>query len=205
MRVTAKSTPDFDVTVKLRNNHLVAYREGFGWTAPEFAERMGVSYATYILFESMKTNPVNTRGEWRPAALKIAEFMGSSPDEIWPEVIQMVQNSSVNLKVTKEQIAAVFPQLVPELALPPHPDEYVENDQMEDIVRASVTELRPTAQRILVKKFGLDGNDPKTLPEIAEEMGQPLGTIRWIYARTLRKLRHSGNRLRSLRGEGWLS
>jgi hypothetical protein len=39
---------DFDVTVKLRNNHLVERREVLGMSAPQLAVAAGIRYGTYL-------------------------------------------------------------------------------------------------------------------------------------------------------------
>lgn len=190
MKLNRVNTPDFDVTVKLRNNHLVAFRESFGWSIKDFAEKCGMSYGTYWTLEAMVDSPVASKGGWKPSALKIAKFMNTDPEAIWPNVILKVRNSRVNLKVCSEQISAAFPQLFNENLLPPHPEEYIAAQDLEDLVRTAVMALETSERQAIVLLYGLDGGGERSPEAAAEAMGtNPTEVLKWMKS-AFKKLRH---------------
>jgi transcriptional regulator with XRE-family HTH domain len=190
MKLHKVTTPDFDVTVKLRNNHLVAFRESFGWGIKEFAEKCGMSYYTYWALESMVGSPVASKGGWKASALKIAKFMNTDPEAIWPNVILKVRNPKVNLKVCSEQISAAFPQLFNENLLPPHPEEYIAKQDLEDLVRTAVMALEAEERQAVVLLYGLDGEGERTPEATAEAMYTTPSEVLKIVKSAFKKLRH---------------
>ena len=50
--------------------------------------------------------------------------------------------------------------------------------------------LTDREREVVVKRFGLDGNAPKTLEGIGDELGVTRERIRQIESKALRKLRH---------------
>lgn len=190
MKFNRVNTPDFDVTVRLRNNHLVAFRESFGWSTKSFAEKCGIAYGTYWKIESMVYSPVASGGGWKPSALKIAKFMNVDPESIWPNMVLRVRNPKVNLKICGEQIAAAFPQLFSENLLPPHPEEYIAAQDLEDLVRTAVLALEPGERQAVSLMYGLDGEGERSPEAAAEVMGTYPTEVQKLLRSAFKKLRH---------------
>lgn len=82
-------------------------------------------------------------------------------------------------------------------------EELLHDQQLRERLRELVSaRLSPREQRILRLRFGLDGDEPQTLEELAEDMGVTRERIRQIERRALRRLRHAGVRSRGL-WEAW--
>ncbi|MET0557009.1 MAG: RNA polymerase sigma factor RpoD/SigA [Vicinamibacteria bacterium] len=69
----------------------------------------------------------------------------------------------------------------------------------EDQIRALVSELDEKEREVISLRFGLDGEEPRTLQEIGEALGLSRERIRQIESKAKEKLRRS-NRAQGLRG-----
>jgi RNA polymerase primary sigma factor len=69
----------------------------------------------------------------------------------------------------------------------------------EDQIRALVAELEPKERDVIKMRFGLDGEEPRTLQEIGEALGLSRERIRQIESKAKEKLRRS-HRASELRG-----
>jgi len=187
--------PDFDVTIRLRNNHLVSFRETMGWSTHEFAAKIGVSYPVYLDYESMRRRPFNKlSGHWKDTAQRIADFMGVSPDEVWPEVILRVQTNTATIKMDGEQALALAGFSYNQL---PSPEEVVSEKEMKTAVHTALQKLTPREQKVIKNRFGIDTDaEPMTYDECAaEDAGfsslsrKTRERMRQIEQRALRRLR----------------
>ena len=64
------------------------------------------------------------------------------------------------------------------------------NKDLKDQLYKSMSSLEDREQKILIKRFGLEDDNPKTLDEIGEEMNLSRERIRQIEEKALRKLRN---------------
>ena len=189
MKPRLQKSPDFDVVIKLRNNHLVAFRESMGWSVAQAAEKMGVSYVTYVEYENLRRSPLSYKypGKWKKSALRVAEYFQVSPDEIWPEAIQRVKQRCIQLKLDGPQALALAGVEMKQL---PAPDEFVEAAEMKTFVHAALDKLTPRERSILERRFGLTGKGPHTLEELSEADEVTRERIRQLENRAMWKIRH---------------
>jgi RNA polymerase sigma factor (sigma-70 family) len=182
-----KRTPDFDVVIKLRNNHLVAFREALGWSAPEMARQVGLEYNIYIRYECLHRSPVSRYGGWKESALRLAQYVGLSPAELWPDVIQKVVKSKVQLKMTGEQalaLAGMEPKALPS------PEECAIASECRTMLHTVLEELSPRERVVIKKRFGINSNEEtQTLEEVGDELGISRARVRQVERRALYKLR----------------
>ena len=190
-----RTNPDFDVTIRLRNNHLVAFREAMGWSTHEFADKIGISYYVYIEYESMRRRPIHTlSGHWKDTAKQVASFMGVSPDEVWPEVIRRVQTNTATIKMDGEQALALAGFSCNQL---PSPEEAVFEKEMKTATDAALQRLTLREQKIIKNRFGIDTDaGPMTYDECAAKDAKFLYAsrktrerMRQIERKAFRKLR----------------
>lgn len=185
----------FRVEISIRNNRLCERREQIGLSAPKVAAEIGCSYGCYIRLETCKTSPVRKDGkDWRPIALKIAEFYGESPGELWPDELLALQKRKLTLCLSVDDMAWLTGHDPEQL----DPLKLLEKKRQLAITRECVDQLDPRMRRFVEERFFED----KTRQEISKnggDKGQKIttGRIQQIEVKTLRVLRHKfGRRLR---------
>jgi len=184
---------DFDVTVKLRNNHLVERREALGLSAPQLAVALGIGYGQYLDLENMQASPMSKRyrGEMRPSAQRICDFFGVLPEELWPEQVLKVRRSVLRRKLDYGQMALMASDDMRARRL--LPDAAVEKmEAVRDVQIAVARILDPKDRSVIKERFGLDGGEWHTLHEIGEKMGVTGQRVRQREEKALRQLRYSG-------------
>lgn len=70
------------------------------------------------------------------------------------------------------------------------PEKAAERNDMKETVRAILATLSPKEAEVLIARFGLDGNRPRTLEEVGQKLGVTRERIRQIEAKAIRKLKH---------------
>ena len=71
-----------------------------------------------------------------------------------------------------------------------NPVDYIVNEDLREQLYKSMSSLEEREQKIIIKRFGLEDDNPKTLDEIGEEMNLSRERIRQIEEKALRKLRN---------------
>ena len=189
---------DFELTMRIRNNRLKERRLAMGLSAPAFAEQAGVSYTAYIQLEGLKLHPMRLRRpwregglEWRPVALKVAEFHRVLPEELWPDAILAVQKSEVVAKVESEMLLAAT-----KLSADAHvlceatsQSELEERERRDVLLRMMKRCLTPREETVLRKRFGWDDDSPMTLADIGDLDGVCGNRVKQIEAKAIRKMR----------------
>ena len=187
--------PDFDLVIRVRNNHLVAWRESLGMSTVQAAEHCGVPYSTWIEYESIKTYPLNKKGDWRPSALKLSAATGKLLEELWPEAVRRVQNRIIRIQTDAPEFllgtGAVPAQL-------PSPEDALLSRERLEILDQKLKGLTPDQERRIRKAYGI-GMEEKSLHEIAEEEGRSCTRITQVVNKGLRTLRHKST-LKDLEG-----
>ena len=82
-----------------------------------------------------------------------------------------------------------------------NPEMLLDRIALKSDLAEALNTLTPKEQEILIKRYGLDGEGPRTLEDVAKDYGVTRERIRQIEAKALRKLRHPS---RSRKLKGWL-
>jgi len=110
--------------------------------------------------------PVNRIRQWRAAAIRPTSLEAPLGDDEDTRVSEVVKDEHADT-----------------------PYEKLEEKTNTDMVREMVETLDPREQAILRQRFGLDGDERKTLEEIGEQFGVTRERIRQIEELALKKLR----------------
>ncbi|WP_456397645.1 sigma-70 family RNA polymerase sigma factor [Desulfurobacterium sp.] len=68
-------------------------------------------------------------------------------------------------------------------------EEKVVQEELRHSIKEMLEQLTPQEKRIIIMRFGLDGNDPKTLREIGEKLGISRERVRQLETRAKKKMR----------------
>jgi RNA polymerase primary sigma factor len=171
------------------------------------------TYASYWIKQSMKRALVNTAKtirlpaymvdlltKWRGASAQLQEELGRAPTE--EEIASSLNLPKKKLNIIKKaiRIYSATPQgeepasgwsldemLVDGRARTPE-NEMGETDELRHVLHM-LDKMDPREATVLRMRFGLDGEDPKTLKEIGECLGLTRERVRQIESEALDKLR----------------
>lgn len=185
--IVAGSTKDFEVTVKIRNNHLKQRRLELGYEAlTDFARAVGISASTYSALENLRVAPKRRDGEWRGVVVKLAKFHGCGIEELFPPNIVRAKARPLVFQMDPEDLTPILNMLhePPQL-----PDQFRDDKDLRMLVENALKSLMPQERRILEWRLGFHG-EPLTLDEVGAKYYLSRERMRQIEAKALRKLRH---------------
>ena len=132
-----------------------------------------------------------------PSTEEIAKKVEVSVDEVSNLLQVSDDNLSLSAVIDEEHDFHLSDKL--EQNTIPSADLVLLKNSLKGLLRDSLTELDPKEEKVIRKRFGLDGADPKTLKEIGEMMNLSRERIRQIEAQALDKLNRA-HRCQQLRG-----
>jgi DNA-directed RNA polymerase specialized sigma subunit len=164
---------EFEVTIKLKNNLIKRRRIELSLSPRQAAEKAGIGYEIWLKYEAMLQYPISGKGEWKPSARKLSEFLGFSPEELFPNCILAVKKTTVVAEVNAlEMIALSGVDKVP--CSLPSPETMAQKSEVSGILCEAMSELTSREQLVIKKLLGFDGGggrDDHTLTEISEDVG----------------------------------
>lgn len=179
---------NFRVVARVVNNQMRERREALGITQTEVARRAGIAQGIYCNLENLKESAIDRRpcrlGKWTPTAIKIAAVLDAPPETLWPEEVRTVRARLVERRLNAEEFHA--------LACPPpdpSPLGLLTTGEEVAAIRAAVDALPEQQRIVLTARFGLDGEEPRMLGEIADELKVSKSRVQQVEATVLRKLR----------------
>jgi RNA polymerase sigma factor (sigma-70 family) len=182
-------TPEFEVTITLRNNKIKRRRLELGLTQKALAAAAGVNSCAYWGMENLRFNPFQKNGDWKKPVLALAEFFHvQTPWELFPKnVAELVEKQHIAVKeLDAHQITYL---LHAEDTALPTPEESVQKKQLQQVVRSQMMTLTPRKERILRQYYGI-GSEKHTLKEIGAKEGVSTERIRMIVAQAKKDMRH---------------
>jgi len=132
-----------------------------------------------------------------PSNTELAERLAIPLEDINNLLLVSDENISLSAIIDEEHDFRLSDKL--EQSVIPAADLVLVRQAMKNQMRAALTELDEKEGRIIRLRFGLDGDDPKTLKEIGEMLNLSRERIRQIEVQALDKLRRSA-RCQTLRG-----
>lgn len=182
--------------------------EGFD---PDMGTRFS-TYASYWIKQSIKRALVNSAKtiripaymvelltKWRRATAQLQDALDRTPTT--EEVARELELPPKKLKIVKKaiQLYNSSPQseqqdagwslgeMIPDDRLKGPDEELVESDNLKHVFRL-LKEIPEREANILRMRFGIDGDEPKTLKEIGQALGLTRERVRQIESEALKKL-----------------
>ena len=121
----------------------------------------------------------------KPTSAELASELGAKIADV--EFLRAIQrdiqslDQSYESETTLVEFAGISRRVAP-------PDEHAEQEELKELISASISSLDDRRQQILTWRFGLDGNDPLTLEEVGDRLGVTRERIRQLEKDSLEKL-----------------
>ncbi len=135
----------------------------------------------------------------KKAMFELSYNMGKEPsvDEIAQKLKMPVKQIETVINTIKLEPASLDTPIADNLSLEDYisDDNYIspENNTQKSMLKVYINKilngLNPKERKIIIKRFGIDGDKPKTLEELGREMGFSKERIRQIECIALKKLR----------------
>lgn len=185
-----ENTPEFLVSVRLRNNRLLELQKETGLGPRELAGKVGISYAALLDLISLRLAPRNKKGEWRKPVRRLCDYFSVLPEDLFPEAVQQVKNAHLERPMGIGQIQQLMhsdPTMLPA----PTPDIAAEASELARAVESALATLTPREEDVVRRRMGLtDSGRSETYREIGESYGLSVERVRQIEGKALRKMRH---------------
>ena len=177
---------DYRIDIRVKNGLLMAMMERQGIvTVADLSRRTGI-HQTQLGYIANLTQPGRTRnGEWRAPVLKVAEILSCLPEDIIPSQHEWhpLTKRTAQVYVGLEEISRLIaPEDTPEL--------YYQNKEIAENLNFCVDSLEARHRQVVVRKYGLDGDPPELLSEIARDMDLSRTRVGQMFEESIRKLRH---------------
>jgi len=173
------------VTVSIRNNLLQQRRLELGMNQRELCDAVGIQRSFYAGLECMTVSPFGRGKErhWRAPVLALAAFHGLPPEDLFPQEILAMRGGKRELScdVTEfAELAAGGPEALMRL-----------RDRLGSVRPLLVEALTPREAKILIRRFGLDGELPDKLEDIRGKGKKRVSRerVRQLEVQALNKLR----------------
>lgn len=199
---------DYRIEIKVKNNVLYSLMKKRGIENPaQLASLSGVSLPQVYNYMNLKDIPYTrqgrgadaklTKGEFKPSALKLAEFLSVTPYEIFP-----LQHLDTPLLTNKAEAELSFEE-IKEYILPGAdknlledglygPEQLIHEEERKDAINKVLKTLTKKEEIALRAYFGL-GTLGKSLNKISKEEFYGLISrerVRQIIQKAIRKLKH---------------
>jgi len=132
----------------------------------------------------------------RPSVEEIAEAMEVDPEDVTTLLQVSDENISLSEVIDEEHEFHLSDKLEQEVI--PSADAVMLRGALRTHMRAALSDLDDKERRVILLRYGLTGEEPRTLKEIGEVMNLSRERIRQIEAQALRKL-HRSSKCQQLR------
>ena len=177
---------DYRVEVKVKNNYLFRLMESYGLSsAAELSRASGVAQTAIGKILNLKAPALTKTGEATATAQTLCDFFTCSVYDLFPP-----QHINDPLQINSGAIEANMAELTSSnlLAGGTDPLQIVSDGDAADLVAAAVGKLTNREQTVVNARFGLNGEEEKTLNQIGRELNISSNRVRQIEQKALRVL-----------------
>jgi len=175
---------DVRLVIRAKNNLLLTRIEEQGFsTVAAFCRRANVTYQMLNEFICMRSSPRMKNGDWRKAALDIAEALGTPPEDLWS-----TEQQELTDPVKPAEVVMSMAEYGRRLAAS-NPERQIEARQYRELIARAVDQLDPKARQIVRRRFGLDTGEEETYRAIGRDLGVTGARVQQIERRALRYMK----------------
>lgn len=191
---------DYAVEIKVRNGRVLRLMRAAGISnASELARRSGVSPTDVSRILNLKRTPLHAKtGKWIAAVIAISDALHCLPDDMFSEAQRLgfMENNRAVLEMSEAEVGLLLEGRIASIE---SPEAIVARDQARATIEARIGQLPQRTGYILREVFGLDGAEPRTASDVADELGLCRARTAQLVQSGLRKLRGNKAQGRSLR------
>ena len=181
---------DYRIEIKVKNNRLLTKMEAAGYpSVAKLAEAIGMNRTVIYRIVSIKSTALDNEGYYRPEALRIAEFLNCTPQDIYPpaQMRGTMKENKAQITANANEVDSLTSSL---RTLAFSPERKMILNEAKQALKAVMMTLTPKEQRILDLRYGLTYGEEKTLDEVGAMFGVSRERIRQQEMKALRKMRH---------------
>ena len=181
---------DYRIEIKIRNNRLLTKMEEMGYpSVAKLADEIGINRTIIYRITSMKSAALDGEGYYKPEAIKIAEFLKCTPQDIYPpaQMRGTMKENKAQITANANEVDSLTSSL---RTLAFSPERKMILDEAKQALKTAMMTLTPKEQRILDLRYGLTYGEEKTLDEVGAMFGVSRERIRQQEKKALRKMRH---------------
>lgn len=177
---------DYILQVRVKNGPMLrAMRSSGVYNAAELSRLSGVSNTEVGKYLNLGRSPLDRQGNWNKSISKIAEALGTMPEDLFPP-----QHLHEVLKTNKGEVEASLDDIQAFIGLASDgtPETHMLETEDTEFLRTAVESLSPRYAKVLALRFGLDG-PPVSFEEVGREVGCSQERARQISEVALRHMR----------------
>jgi RNA polymerase sigma factor (sigma-70 family) len=196
---------DYLLKVKIQNNKIISLMRAKGIESiAELARASGMHQQELGKPVNMVKSPLlstnfnedkHTDKPWAKSVLKLADFFGVLPDEMFNEqqLYHELKTNRSETAISQESLQQFMLQLD---AL--EPEQLYLEDQKNTLLNDAIENLNPKLKTIISMRYGFNDNDPMTLEEIASECGLTRERVRQLLHEAYRAIKRTKPELEEL-------
>jgi RNA polymerase sigma factor (sigma-70 family) len=188
-------TKELRITLRARNNRLIAARERLNLGAREAAAKIPVRYEQLLRFEGLKDSPINGKGVWRDTALRVAAYYGGTPEYFWPEAVMALVEPEKTVEIDAADVARLSSGSGGSLLALPSPDPDPEEALLRSLdmqrAREFLKTLPEREAHVLSLRCGIDCERELTYGQIGAMLNVSRERARQIGEKGLAMIRRA--------------
>lgn len=182
------------ISVAVRNNLILSRMDEMGYkSVNELSLKAGISASVMGRLVNMQSSPLRTNMRWKNAAIKLSEFFGCLPEDIFSEdhINNVLDTNRAEAEVKFVDIYRFISEGSAERMIP---ENIVFENERAEVISKLLSTLKPKEREVIRLRFGLDGEEEHTLEEAGKTLGLTREGARQNEERGFKKLRHRSRR-----------
>ncbi len=151
--------------------------------------RLPVKKAIQLNKMNAKISELKNKLDRNPTMSEIGKAMDMQTEDVESLILNYGPPASLNMVISEDgnyELGDIFEQDLNEPV-----DEKIIRESLSEQIRSLIKELNDNERKIIIMRYGLDGEDPKTLKEVGERIGLSRERVRQIENQAKLKLRKS--------------